>query len=311
MKNTKEKIELIKNGTFERYLDLRKLQFHEDKIPTDDPSFYNVSMEEMKWLQQLQQSTRRKKQEFRKHTRYMNDNYDNLGLLTLTYSNETINKSNFETKKHQTTKILSKCFNDYIGKFEFSTSGRIHGHFLVAWNGDVITKKTQDYKRDLVINKSDLTELWGNVYGIYDLILVDKNKESNETTSNYILKDLNTMESYINKAEKTLQLDLNNVDEDMIILVNTSNIIVKRNSAYQHWKKDNQEENKLIRSTCRAFDTEYYNKHKWDNNTYFKEWAIKNKNNNIALGVGKYKAMLSEDFELISQKEYVIRELSS
>lgn len=306
MKHKQEKIELIKNGTFNNYRKLLKQQYNDNLEPTQDPTFYNVSEEELEWLKQLLKNTKRKKQDFRNHIKFMATYYEHVGFLTLTWNNQTINKSNLETKKRQATIVLKKCFNDYIGKFEISKKGRIHAHFIVCWNGDVITKKTNNYKNDLVINKYDLTKLWIN-YGIYDLVLVDTSTiESQNKTSNYVLKSLNTMESYIDKNEidKTSNVK---IDDELLVAINTSNVITKRNSDYQKWKHDNIIENRIIRKHCRVFEPSYYEQYKYSSNDYFKEWAMKNKLTEAT----SYLKVLPNDFELIDPRKYIHSELSN
>lgn len=306
MKHKQEKIELIKNGTFNNFKKLLKEQYNNECEINWDPSFYNVNEQELEWLKQLLKNTKRKKQDFRNHIRFMATYYDNVGFLTLTWNNETINKSNLETKKQQATTILKLCFNDYIGKFEISKKGRIHAHFIVCWNGDVKTRKTNNFKNDLVINKNDLTNGWSK-YGIYDLVLVDTSSiESQNKTSNYVLKSLNTMESYIDKNEIQDKYEIE-LSDDLIVAVNTSNVMTKRNSDYQKWKHDNKLENKEIRSKCRTFDYSYYQQHKYDCNEYFKQWAYEHKHDKLT----SYLNMFPDNYELIDARNYITELVNS
>lgn len=312
-----KKQELIRKGVFERFKQLKKDQWSEGFEPTEDPKYYGVDDEGMKLLNALELSTKRKKADFRQHAKFMSDFYDNLGLLTLGYSDLTRDSSSLDSKRHTVTQILRTCFDDFIGKFEISPNGKLHIHLLVAWNGkaDTFIRYTQDEKGEkhtnTLVKKFDLQDLWygetdkngqPTKYGIYDLILIDKNKHSTDKTANYTLKALNTMESYITKDE---QIDIENlIDEELVLQVNHSNIITARNTPYQAWKKARNEQDRYIKKSARVFETSFYDAHKFDRKSVFREWAEENKYTNISAHPGEHIDLFGDEFKLISIDDY-------
>lgn len=309
----KEKSELIKEGKFQDYLEKKKDAFYHGFTLSDNPDDFGLSELELQLIRSLEKSTKRKKADFRRHTYFMSEYYDNIGLLTLTYSDRALDKSTFDTKKEQVTSTLKECFLDYIGKFEISPSGRLHFHAIVAWNGKTKTRTVyrDGHSNQLVINKNDLTDLWHGGkdiegqplrYGVYDLILVPDNKSDKDKATNYTLKSLNTMESYIQKDEA---IDLHNViDDELLYQVNTSNILTARGTPYQQYKNDQDEQDKLIKYRARVFDTPFYELHKYDGKKIFRDWALDNQFTNISLRVGEHTDLLGADFKLINPDMY-------
>ena len=315
----KEKAELIKNGTFNKYREKLKEQWNNNEVPTQDPSFYGVSENESRLLESLERSTKKKKADFRQHARFIAEYYDNIGLLTLGFSNRVRDSISFDWMKQLTTSTLKNCFGDYIGKFEISPNGKIHAHFIVGWNGDVVTflSNRQDDKghwhTNTMVKKSDLQDLWfgeGYIddqgkkqptkYGIYDLVLIDKSKKETDKATNYSMKSLNTMESYIQKSE---ELDLSPdslVDEELIFLVNTSNILTARNTPYQKWKKARDTQDMEIKRKARTFETDFYNDNKYNSKKVFREWAENNKDVQLT----DYLRLFNDDFKIVSIDDY-------
>lgn len=306
-----DKIELIKNGDYERFLDLKKHQFKNGLIPSDDPKFYLLTEYELELSKCIDKSTKKKKQENRLHAYFMHEFYDNIGFLTLTLSDKCI-KYKYESIRQIASRILDACFDDYIGKFEISPKGRLHGHFITAWNGHCETfiakrKNTKGIRTTYtMVKKQDLQDLrYGSnktkqpsKYGIYDLIYIDKDNLELKKISNYSLKSLNTMESYITKND---ELTFNNlVDEDLIIQVNKSNIMTKRNTPYQNWKKARKEQDNLIKRKARTFDTYFYDKNKYNSKEVFRQRAKDNSKEKLT----DYLMLFEDDFKLIEIDDY-------
>jgi len=310
----REKEELIKNGKFSDYKAARKEEYAAGNLPTDDPAAYGLTPDELNLVKRIDKSTKNKKQRFRNHAYFMSIYYDNIGLLTLTYSDKALSKSSLETKKEQLTKILKSCFEDYEGKFEISPNGRLHFHAIVGWNGTVITRTVyrDGHVNELVMNKTDLTEQWygetkrkgteekGNPtkYGVYDLVIIPKNEKDRDKATNYSMKSLNSMESYIQKDEQLN--DGIKVDEELIFAVNTSNILVARNTPYQAFKKAQEEQDRMIKRKARAFDSSFYESHKFGTKKSFREWAENNKNTILT----DYLDMFDDDFEVVKEKDF-------
>ena len=315
MNNRREqKIELIKNGVLGSYLQKRKDQWNNNEIPTENPSFYNVTEEEKELLDALEKSTKRTKANFRKHVSFMSDFYDNIALLTLSFSDKALDNSTFKTKRTIVRRILDVCFEDFIGLFEISPNGRLHAHFIVAWNGKVETfvcnrydEKKKKWFANILAKKQDLQDLWygekldngqPSKYGIYDLVIIDKTNESTKKIANYTTKTLNTMESYITKEE---EIDfLNIIDDELVVQVNTANIITRRNTPYQKWNNDRNEQDKEIKRKARVFETSFYNENKFKSKKIFREWAIKNKDTKAT----NYLRLFENDFELVEMEKY-------
>lgn len=305
----REKEELIKNGKFFDYKLARKEVYNAGDIPTDDPAAYDLTEEELNLIKRIEKSTKRKKQDFRRHAYFMSEYYDNIGLLTLSYSDKALDISSLESKKGALTEILKTCFEDYIGKFEISPNGRLHFHAIVGWNGLAITMPSyrDGYTNDLVISKNDLTDLWygkkgkegqPTKYGIYDLVLIPKNKKDRDKATNYSLKSLNSMESYIQKDEK---IDpQNKIDDELIFAVNTSNILTARNTPYQRFKKAQDEQDREIKRKARIFDTTFYDEHKFSSKKNFREWAEMNKNTFLT----DYLCLFDNDFKVVKEKDF-------
>lgn len=309
----KEKSQLIRDGIYQDYIQAKKEAYLEGFVMSDDPNDYGLSELELDLLKRLEKSTKRKKSDFRRHAYFMSDYYDNIGLLTLTYSDKALTLSNLETKKQQLTTILKFCFQDYIGKYEISPAGRLHFHAIVAWYGPVKTRPVyrNNRKNEQVINKSDLQELWYGEddgtgqptrYGVYDLVLVQNTKSDKDKATNYAMKSLNTMESYIQKDEEIEHNQF--VDEELVYAVNTSNIITARGTPYQSFKNAQDTQDKEIKRKARVFDTPYYEKNKWNGKKVFREWALDNKTTNIALKKGEHIDLIGNDFKLITPNDF-------
>lgn len=311
-----KKQELIKNGDFERYIALKKEQYDAGFEPNDDPAYYLLDEEAKDLLDCLEKSTKRKKADFRRHSVFMSKYYDNIGLLTLTFSTKALDKSNLERKKQVLTEILKKCFEDYIGKFEISPNGRLHAHLIVGWNGSVDLfpakkEKNGEVRTIALIRKHDLQELWygekdengqPTKYGIYELQPINRSRDDLNASTNYAMKSLNTIESYITKDEQVDLSDL--VDESLIIAVNTSNIITARGTPYQAFKKARNEQDKMIRKKARTFNGSFYDKHKFDGRKIFREWAMREKEQNISVHPGEHIDLFGKDFRLVDIEDY-------
>lgn len=310
-----KKQELVMNGTYERYLQIKKDFYNEgyssDEIP-NIPATYFVNDEELKLLIALEKSQKKTKYDFRAHAYFMSEYYDNVALLTLTFSNKAIECTKIAYKKKILTSILKSCFEDYIGKFELSRKGRIHAHLIVAWNGPIETfkAKRQENGKWITITlakKMDLQEQWygennGNdqptKYGVYELEPIRKTRTDTNKAANYTLKSLNTLESYIDKTE-ALDDDVE-IDQELLIQVNTSNIIVARNTPYQRYKRDKKEQDKLIRRKARVFESSFYDENKFNSNVVFREWAEENKNTKLT----DYLNLFEDDFKIVSIEDY-------
>lgn len=306
---------MIKNGTLSDYLQKKKEQWNNDQEPTNDPTFYNVDYETFELLESLEKSTKRKKANVRRHAYFMAEYYDNIALLTLSFSDRTLNGTTFESKRQIVRRILSECFDDYIGLFEISPNGRLHAHFIVSWNGvpeTFISNRYDEQKKrwfkNTLVKKQDLQEMFygekdsngqPTKYGIYDLVLIDtKDKNSTKKTANYTMKTLNTMESYITKDE---QINFDSlIDDELVLQVNTANIIVKRNTPFQEWNKDRREQDKDIKRKARVFEPSFYDENKFNSISVFREWALKNKD----IKPTDYLQLFGNDFELVQIDQY-------
>ena len=307
-RNTKKQ-ELIKNGTFERFRAMKKEQYDKGIEPTEDPSYYFVDEEAKELLDSLEKSTKRKKATFRKRASFMSQYYENIGLLTLTYSEKSIDFSSFKSKRDTLIRILKTCFGDFEGKFEISPKGRLHFHAIVGWNGEIETFETT--KEGTLIKKPDLQELWygetteegqPSKYGIYQLKPIRRKKDDINASTNYTMKSLNTIEAYITKDEGIDLKDL--VDESLVLAVNSSNIIVARGTPYQQWNKAREEQDKMIRRTARTFNGSFYDKNKFNGRKVFREWAEREKEQNISIKRGEHIDLLGKDFKLVSIDDY-------
>lgn len=312
-----EKAELIKNGTLGKYQEIIKEAYNEGFELSDNPFDYFFFGSELDKIlcDRIIKSTKSKKRCCRNHAAFMIQKYDNIGFLELGYSNAARNKSTLDTKKKIICRILDQCFEDYYGMPEISPNGKLHFHFIVAWNGNLTEDDLFVSKRnghDVVLVKYPLLQqLWygenkfdldGNKqpskYGIYDLVLVTNTRESTNKISNYVLKNLNTMDSYILKYEE-IELDTV-IDDELLFQVNNSNIIVKRDTPYQRWNKAYKEQKKQIKSLCRVFDTPFYELHKYDSYKTFQDWAMQHRGDKIT----EYLTLLPNDFELISVDDF-------
>lgn len=314
-----QKANLIIDGIFDDYRKKRKEQYNEGYTDiNEDPEYYGITEEEKKLLDCLLKSTKNKKADYRRHAQFMNEYYDNVGLLTLSFSNEKITCSKLESKRHIVADILKECFDDYMGKLEISPNGRLHAHFIVGWNGEVETFETirQDDNgkkhKNILAKKPDLQNRWygektkdgqPQKYGIYDLVMITKNRTELNKTVNYTLKNLNSMTSYIDKEERTISpVDL--VDDELIYEVNHSNIITARNTPYQYWNKARKEQDRYIRRSARVFETSFYEKNKYNGKKVFREWAEENKHTNISAKPGTHIDLFGDEFKLIEIADY-------
>lgn len=311
----KEKSELVKSGKFQEYQKIKKDAYNEGYFLSDDPKDFNLSELELDLIKRLEKSTKRKKSDFRRHAYFMSAFYDNIGLLTLTYSDKALSLSNLETKKQQLTQILKQVFEDYIGKYEISPNGRLHFHAIVAWNGKAKTRTIyrDNHKNELVINKHDLTTLWygekdnndqPTKYGVYDLVLIANTKADKDKATNYAMKSLNTMESYITKDEE-ISLDKESlIDEELLYQVNTSNILTPRNTPYQRFKNNQDIQDREIKRLCRAFEPSFYEKNKFNGRKIFREWAMMNKETNISIVPNTHRDLLGKDFKIVQANDF-------
>lgn len=310
--NDIRKIELIRDGTFKRFLNAKKEQFNDGFEPDKDPSTYGVDEEAMTLLNALEKSTKRKKRDFRQHAAFMSEYYQNIGLLTLTFSSRAIEKSSFDRKKEAVTSILKTCFEDYIGMFEISPKGRLHAHLVVAWNGGTHPftarrEKAGKWQTVTLLKKDDLQELWfgerdengqPTKYGHYDLAPITRSRTDTNKAVNYTMKTLNTIESYVTKEDlESIEAD---IDDDLIIAVNTSNILTARGTPYQRWKKDRAEQDRDLRRKARIFEGSFYDEHKYEPNYVFREWAESQRGELLT----DYLKMFDDDFKIVQISDY-------
>lgn len=313
-----EKAELIKNGTLGKYREMQKEAYNAGYEPSQDPADYFIFANELEktLCDRINLQTKRKKQKSRNHTDFMRKTYDHIGFLELGYSNTTRDKSTLETKKRIVCRILDQCFDDYHGKPEISPNGKLHFHFLVAWNGTIpdenFFKSYRDGHEVILIKYPKLQQLWYGVskiddfgnkqpskYGIYDLVYVPNTKDDCDRMTNYVLKNLNTMDSYILKDEA---IDLENVviDDELLFDVNNSNMIVKRDTPFQKYNKAYIEQKKYIKHQCRVFDTPFYEANKYSPFKVFQDWAQRN----IGAKALDYCEIIPSDFKLVSIDDF-------
>lgn len=311
-----DKADLVKNGIFGDFLKSRKNQYNEGMEPNEDPKFYGMTEYEKELCDSLMHSKKCKKKESRIHVRFMHDFYDNIGFLTLTFSDAKIGSMTYECMRKKVCEVLNNCFDDFIGRPELSKSGRIHFHFIVAWNGPVATRDVyrEGKTNKLVLNKKDLQELWfgewlddktPSKYGVYDLILLRnlENEDLNKT-SNYIMKSLYTMESYITKQDEE---DFSQIlDDELLFKINSSNIVVARNTPYQAWRRDQKEQDRYIKRRARIFESSFYEKNKFGPKKNFREWAEKRKGTLLVpIGQnGEPLYMIPNDYKTVQIDDY-------
>lgn len=187
---------------------------------------------------------------------------------------------------------------------------------IVGWDGDV--EKFPAFKEKngklipiTLIRKLDLQELWfgekdengqPTKYGIYELQPIIRSRDDINASTNYAMKSLNTIESYITKDEQVDLSDL--VDESLIIAVNTSNIITARGTPYQAFKKARNEQDRMIRNKARTFNGSFYNIHKFDGRKVFREWAVREKEQNISVHQGEHIDLFGKDFRLVDIDDF-------
>lgn len=313
-----EKAELIRNGTLGKYRDMIKEAYNDGFEPSNDPADYFIFESDLEKIlcDRIIDSTKTKKRACRHHANFMRQKYDHLGFLELGYSDRARDRSSLDRKKETVCKILDQCnFEDYYGMPEISPNGKLHFHFIVAWNGelnenDIFTSKRDGHNVILVKNKL-LQELWygeskidkngikqPSKYGIYDLVYIPKTKTDSDRISNYVMKNLNTMDSYILKNEQ-IETDAL-VDEDLVYQVNNSNIIVKRNTPFQKWNKAYKDQKRYIKYQCRVFDTPFYELNKYASYDVFKNWALRN----IGKHAADYCEIIPNDFKLIAIEDF-------
>lgn len=313
-----EKAELIKNGTLGKYREMQKDAYNNGFEPSQDPADYFIFANELEktLCDRINTQTKRKKQKSRNHTDFMRKKYDNIGFLELGYSNATRDKSTLDSKKQIVCSILNECFEDYHGKPEISPNGKLHFHFIVAWNGQLTEDDIFISKRDghnvILVKYPKLKELWygenkidkdgkkqPSKYGIYDLVYIPNTKNDCDKITNYVLKNLNTMDSYILKDEA---IDLDNIvlDDDLLFEVNNSNMIVKRDTPFQNYNKAYIEQKKFIKHQCRVFDTPFYEANKYASYKVFQDWALRN----IGTNATDYCEIIPNDFKLVSVDDF-------
>lgn len=312
-----EKAELIKNGTLGKYREMIKEAYNDGFEPSEDPRDYFIFETELDKIlcDRINKSTKTKKRSCRNHANFMRLKYDNLGFLELGYSNITRDRSTLDSKREIVCKILDECFEDYYGMPEISPNGKLHFHFIVAWNGEIKQDDLFVSKRnghDVVLVKyPKLQSLWfgeakigkngtkqPSKYGIYDLVYISRTKEDSNRISNYVMKNLNTMDSYILKNE---QIDTDvMIDEELVFQVNNSNIMVKRNTPFQRWNKAFIEQKKFIKHQCRVFDTPFYEANKYASFEVFKNWASLH----IGSRATDYCEIIPKDFKLIAIEDF-------
>lgn len=280
-----------------------------------NPEDYGLTQEELNLCIAIDKGNKKKKRESRTHIHFMHKKYDYLGFLTLTFSDKRRNQmNNIQWIRNVMTNTLNLCFEDYIGKLEVSPNGKIHGHFIVAWNSSE-EPKTRDIKRGnctnkLVINFEKLTKNWYGTkdkngqptkYGIYDLILIkaDTYKDLNKC-SNYVFKTLNSMESYIDKSTEENENFEDFVNIAFVSEVNSMNTFCKRNTPYTRWIKAYREQNKEIRDLCRVFDNTFFENNRYNGPEVFRQWADYHKNDTLKDDLKLFK----KDFKLVEINDF-------
>lgn len=309
--------DLIRSGSFGSYCRARKDAWNEGYEPNEDPVAYGLSEFEKEQCDALLHSKKNKKKESRQHIHFMSEFYDNIGFLTLSFDDRKIASMTYEWMRKKVCSVLSACFGDFVGRPELSKKGRIHFHFIVAWDGPVSTKDTarDGHINKLVMNKHDLQAEWYGLndgtghptkYGIYDLILLSKDasREERNKVSNYLMKSLYTMESYITKQDETEFTQ--QIDEELLCKINASNTIVARNTPYQAWRRDRADQDAMIKHQARVFESAFYEQNKFKSRENFRVWAEQNKGTLLTEHGrdGKPLYLIPTDYKTIAIDDY-------
>lgn len=290
---------LIKSGLYESFKYEKKAQWETIKNndcefiePSKDYRAYGLQDEEaLELCNRIEKSTKKKKTYARRMLNLMVQGYPFVYMVELGYSNRSRETMSYETMKRMFTRAL-KHYPHYFGKVELSENGKLHFHGFIATFEELepIGQRKRKGHTSILYKDPILQAFWygeteidengvkqPSNYGIYDIVGLNTDaNDTNNKASNYVLKNLNTMASYISKDANSFSFNPF-LDEDLLLKVNTSNLIVKRNSPICRYIREYDEAIKDVKAKCRVFDNTFYSKNKFGYKKNFEEWYYKHK----------------------------------
>ena len=150
MKNRELKQELIENGKYDTYRKTRRLLFEAniedpDNVLNDLLTLHNFNNQELKESEKIRKNTQQQRQKIKKHMKYLFARNDfDLYFVTFTFSDDTMNKTNANTRKQKVRKTATKA-DDFILNIDYgSQTEREHYHAIIA----LYKSRNEEYKQD-------------------------------------------------------------------------------------------------------------------------------------------------------------------
>lgn len=188
MKNRELKQELIENGKYDKYRKTRR-QLFEANI--EDPenvlnsllTLHKYTDEELKESEKIRKNTQQQRRKIRKHMNYLfNRNDFDLYFLTFTFSDDTMSKTNANTRKQKVRKTATKA-DDFILNIDYgSETEREHYHAIIA----LYKSRKEEYKPDGKHIKLKCFDSYN--YGFYKAKKIRRGKKDLDKLSDYEAK---------------------------------------------------------------------------------------------------------------------------
>lgn len=223
MQNRSLKADLVRNGKYKQFTDLRNKNFI-NGLDLLDYSLYSdfLSITEFESCCQLVDAKRKQRNKVKKWLVYWLSRDDvKVCFLTLTFNNSTLNKS-FSARKQIINRTLSSNFLDYVSNVDYgSLNEREHYHALVVLSLDEfdLINWTKS-KRGCYCSDFLLLEQYGKKYGFYNMQPIN------------IKDDRSDLADHINKLAGYIAKLVNHS-----IKIKQTKLGYKRNSDYQFFKK--------------------------------------------------------------------------
>lgn len=213
MKNRMLRKELIQNGTFKKYLNLRRNAYQQGLIVYEngkfDTDYYGISQSNCEECERIRKCQKEQREKVQNHLEFLfNKSRYHLFFVTFSFSNETLDKTTAKTRKRIIRRLLSNA-DDYIINIDYGYKNlREHYHCVIALKKDSYGSSK-------------------NKYGYEKISLLDDYK-----LGNYDLERIRTgNEDMIKIARYIAKLTMHSIKVDQ------KYISVKKGSDYQKYKK--------------------------------------------------------------------------
>lgn len=187
MKDKERRKQLLEDGTYKKYINKRKKLISNGVVFINnygqlDTSLFDIPRNDLIICERIRRCYKEQREKVENHIMYLfNKSAYDLYFVTFTFSDETMYKTNEDTRKRTIRRILTNC-DDYIVNIDYGKENeRVHYHSVVA-----IQKGT--YQTRIINRHIKLSFLDSYTLGNYDVKVIRRTEKSKKKIPRYIAK---------------------------------------------------------------------------------------------------------------------------